>query len=136
MKPTDLGIVLLDVAPGEGEVFEASFLEKIGHPVRVCHGPAAEEPCPLVVGEACEKFEMAHGVVFELDLDRPQHREIVDRYRAIAGPEMPIRVVVQPGQAERYREFLGQVEVWDGEPTVVDLDGFAAEVEAVDRQRE
>src|ERR1700674_768404 len=61
MKRTDLGTVLLDVAPGAGEVFEASFLEKIGHPVRVCHGPA-EEPCPLVVGDACEKFEMAHGI--------------------------------------------------------------------------
>ena len=136
MERVDLGIVLLDVAPGAGEAFEASFLDKIGHPVRVCHGPAADETCPLVASEACGMFEVAHGIVFELDLDRPEHREIVDKYRALGQPELPIRVVVRPGQAERYREFLGQVEVWDHEPNAADLDGFAAEVEAVDRQYE
>lgn len=136
MERPDLGIILVDVPPGEDETFDASFLDKIGHPVRVCRGPAAEAVCPLVAGVECEKFDVAHGIVFELDLDRPQHRAIVERYRALAGPEMPIRVVVRAGQEERYREFLDQVQVWSHEPTVADLDGFAAEVEAVDRQYE
>ena len=133
MKREDLGVVLLDVAPGAGEAFEASFLDKIGHPVEVCHGPVPGETCPLVARLPCDKFEAAHGIVFELDLDLPEHRAIVDQYRILAGPELPIRVVVRPGQTERYGEFLGQVQAWDHEPTVADLDGFAAEVEAVDR---
>ena len=136
MQRVDLGVVLLDVVPGAGGVFEASFLDKVGHPVQVCHGPAPDATCPLVASETCDMFEMAHGIVFELDLDRPEHRAIVERYRVLAGPEMPIRIVVRPGQAERYQDLVSQFEVWSHEPTVADLDGFAAEVEAVDRQYE
>jgi hypothetical protein len=61
----------VDVPPADG-VFDGSFLERIGHPVRVCHGPAAEAICPVVAGVDCEKFDVAHGIVFELDFDRPQ----------------------------------------------------------------
>ena len=46
---------------------------------------------------------------------------------------MPIRAVVRPGQRERYADLLGSFEVWEHEPTVADLDGFAAGVEATDR---
>ena len=127
------GVVLLDVSPGENEVFDASFLERTGHPVLVCHGPAVRELCPLLGGQGCHKFEAAHGIVFELDLDRPQHRAIVERYRALSRDDLPIRVVVRPEQVERYRDVLAGVEVWTHEPTAADLDGFAAEVEATDR---
>jgi hypothetical protein len=127
------GVVLLDVTPGEGEEFETSFLERIGHPVMVCHGPAVQTGCPLLGGDGCEKFDAAHGIVFQLDLDRPQHRAIVHRYRALGRPDLPIRVVVDPGQADRYSELLAEVQIWTGEPNAAQLDGFAAEVEAVDR---
>jgi hypothetical protein len=126
------GVVLLDVLAGEGE-FAASILERLGHPVVTCGGPAVKTLCPLLGGEGCEKFEQAHGIVFELDLDRPQHRAIVERYRQLGREDMPIRVVARPEQQRRYAGLLGPVQVWDHEPTVADLDGFAAEVEAADR---
>ena len=71
--------------------------------------------------------------VFVLDLDRPQHLQILDRYRDVVRDDVPIRAVVKPGQRERYAEALDRIEVWEHEPTAGDLDGLAAEVEAVDR---
>ncbi len=126
------GVVLVDVTPGEGEAFETSFLERNGHPVIVCHGPTDKKPCPLLGGQGCPKFEAAHGIVFELDLDRPEHRAIVERSRALGRPDLPIRVVVRPEQATEYRDLLTQVQVWPHDPNVAELDGFAAEVEAAD----
>lgn len=126
------GLVLLDVAPGQGE-FSRSILERLGHPVQVCHGPAVKQLCPLLGGSGCEKFDQAHGVVFALDLDRAQHRAIVRRYRDLGRPELPIRVLVGADQLERHAGLLGDVEVWTAEPTVAELDAFAAEVEAADR---
>lgn len=133
MDTSYAGVVLLDVTPGADASFDASFLERTGHPVVVCHGPAVAELCPLLGGEGCERFEAAHGIVFELDLDRPQHRAIVERYRKLSREDLPIRVVARPDQVERYREELAGVELWTHEPNVADLDGFAAEVEAADR---
>jgi hypothetical protein len=127
------GMVLLDVSPGAGEVFEREFLERVGHPAIVCHGPHEGELCPLLAGKGCASFDAAHGIVFELDLDRPQHRAIVARYRELGREGLPIRVVATPEQAARYQDELAGVEVWTQEPTVADLDGFAAEVEANDR---
>lgn len=128
-------VVLLDVLAGEGE-FDRSMLERLGHPVVTCSGPDVKTLCPILGGAGCPKFDQAHGVVFELDLDRPQHRAIVDRYRQLARDDMPIRVVVRPGQQGRHADLLDTVQVWDHEPTIADLDGFAAQVEAVDRASE
>lgn len=127
------GVVLVDVSPGEGERFDQSFLEKVGHPVLVCHGPHEGELCPILAGTGCELFDAAHGVVFSLDLDRPQHRAILARYRELASEGTPIRAVVRPEQAEQFSDLLADIEVWTHEPTAADLDGFAAEVEAADR---
>ena len=126
------GVVLLDVLEGDGE-FDRSILERLGHPVVTCGGPEAKRVCPLLGGEGCEKFDQAHGIVFELDLDRAQHRAIVRRYAELARPDLPIRVVVRPDQQERYADLLQGVQAWDHSPTVADLDGFAAQVEASDR---
>jgi hypothetical protein len=127
------GVVLLDVSPGDAGEFDRATLERMGHPVLVCHGPSPDELCPLLGGCRCPKFEQAHGIVFKLDLDRDQHRAIVRRYRQLARPDVPIRVLVSPAEAERYAELLQDVEFWSHEPNVADLDGFAAEVEAADR---
>jgi hypothetical protein len=129
------GVVLLDVSPGDAGEFDRATLERMGHPVLVCHGPSPDELCPLLGGCGCPKFEQAHGIVFKLDLDRDQHRAIVRRYRQLARPDVPIRVLVSPAEAERYAELLQDVEFWSHEPNVADLDGFAAEVEAADRLR-
>lgn len=126
------GMILVDVTAGDGGRFETTFLEKIGHPVLVCHGPEGGV-CPLVAGDGCPKFEDAHGIVFELDLERPEHRAIIRRYRQLAGTDLPIGVLVQADQAARYADLLANVNVWTRQPTVSDLDGFAAEVEAADR---
>jgi len=126
------GVVLLDVHPGAGD-FDRDILERMGHPVTVCNGPEIKTLCPLLGGEGCPKFERAHGIVFALDLDRAQHRAILERYRALGRDDLSIRVVVTPEHARRYAALLDKVQVWTHEPTVADLDGFAAQVEAADR---
>ena len=128
---TRLEGVILDVTPGSA-AFEEHFLESLGHPVLVCHGPE-HRSCPLLDGEECELLEQAHGVVFQLDLDRPQHRFILDSYRAALGGDRPIGVLVRPGQEVRHAELLAVCRVWTQAPTAADLDGFAAQVEAADR---
>jgi hypothetical protein len=127
------GMILIDVAPGEAANFDQRFLERNGHPVVVCHGPDHGSLCPILSGAGCEWVTDAHGIVFVLDLDRPQHRAILAKYRDVVREEIPIRAVIHPGQEERYKALLDRVEVWEHDPTAADLDGFAAEVEAVER---
>jgi hypothetical protein len=129
------GTILIDASPGPEGEFSRSFLERTGHEVIVCHGPQHDEVCPLLAGTGCDLVGRAHGIVFELDLDREQHRAILKRYREVTKPELPIRAVVRPGQRDKYAELLGPFEVWEHEPTVADLDGFAAGVEAVEEDQ-
>ena len=130
---TDHGLILVDVAAGEAATFDQSFLERNGHPVVMCHGPDHKTLCPLLAGAGCDMVSSAHGIVFLLDLDRPQHRAILRKYREVVRPDVPIRAVVKPGQRQQYAEALDRIEVWEHEPTAGDLDGLAAEVEAADR---
>ena len=132
VDPKNEGLILLDVASGSDE-FDRDLLERLGHPVRVCHGPDHGTLCPLLSGAGCDAFAEAHGVMFELDLDRPQHRAILKRYRDLARPEVPIRAIVRADQADRYASILDGIEVISKQPTVAELDGFASEVEAADR---
>lgn len=128
----DSGIVLLDVPDGEG-LFEREMLERLEHPVVECNGPAPGGGCPLLMDAPCALFEQARGIVFELDLDRREHRSILDRYQELAPDDLPIRVVVKPGQKERFAEDLSGIILWDHQPSITDLDGFAAQIEAVER---
>ena len=127
------GVVLLAAPPGADAAFDRDALERMGHPVLTCPGPPASQRCPLLRGAGCTKFGRAHGIVFKLDLGRPQHREILRRYRELARADVPIRALVSATDAERYPDLLADVETWVHEPDVADLDGFAAEVEAADR---
>ena len=126
--------VLLDALPGVDRDFDESFLARNGLSVSVCSGPGDSQPCPLVEGHRCRKFEEANGVVFALDLDEPEHRAVIERYQELARDGTPIRVVLSPEQADQYREELEGVEVWTHEPTAAELDGFAARIEAVARR--
>jgi len=126
--------VILDVTPADGE-FDRSFLERLGHPVLVCHGPEMGHVCPILKG-SCEMVDSAHGVVFQLDLERPQHRSILKRYQEVVSDDTPIVAVVGEGQKAKYGDLLSGVLVWEGEPNAAELDGFAAAVEAVDRSHE
>lgn len=129
----DAGIIL-DVTPGDAHV-ESEFLEKLGHPVLVCHGPDWGHACPILKG-GCPLVDEAHGVIFQVDLDRPQHRAILRKYKEVIADDVPIRVVVREGQWDTYAADLVGVRVWDHEPTIGELDGFAAEVEAADATRD
>jgi len=125
------GYILFDVSD-DGDPTDKAFLEQLGHSVLVCHGPAPKHLCPILSGEGCPLADGAHGIVFELDLDRPQHRAILAKYKESLRSDLPIRVVVRPGQEIQYRELLRGLKVWSHEPVAGDLDGLAAEVEAAD----
>lgn len=129
-------IILLDSPADLDSTPVISFLQRINHPVVVCHGPAEGTLCPLLAGKWCEKVYNAHGVIYHLDLDRPQHRAILREYRRTLPEDIPLRVVVQPGQDEKYPELLRGLPVWTHDPAPAELDGFAALVEAADYIRE
>ncbi|MDH3498898.1 MAG: hypothetical protein OEM97_02140 [Acidimicrobiia bacterium] len=129
-------LIHFDVPHGDREQ-HASLMERLGHPSTVCHGPGNEGICPILEEEGqCPLINEAHGVVFEFDLDTDRHREILTRYLEVIDPDVPVRVVVEPEVYERHKDLLQGVEVWNHEPTVGELDGFAARVEAADKARE
>lgn len=130
----DIEGLILDVTPADGE-FDRSFLEKLGHPVLICHGPEMGHVCPILK-DGCGMVDSAHGIIFQIDLERPQHRAILKRYKEVVAEDIPIAVVVRKGQRAKYSDLLTGVQVWETEPTVSELDGFAAEVEAADWTRE
>ena len=125
--------ILID-SPDAGDVsYATKFLENQGHTVMVCQGPAEGTICPILAGTKCEMIESAGGVVYEFDLDRPTHREILAKYKENLSEETPIRVVVTPEHAAKYADLLKGVAVWSHEPSIGELDGFSAQVEAVHR---
>ncbi len=132
-QATTTSVILVDVPEG-ADPATPEFLERFGHVVRVCHGPDHGTICPILRDTGhCELVDEAHGIVFELDLDEPQHRAILARYQEIVREGVPLRVVVKPGQAERYADLLAGVEVWTHEPSVAELDAFSARVEGYER---
>ncbi len=125
--------VILDVTPFD-EPIDKNLLEQMGHPVMVCHGPDWGHACPIIAGE-CSMVDDAHGIVFRLNLERPQHRVILKRYQETVGEDVPLVVVIEPGQEETYADILADVQVWVGSPTIAEIDGFAAQTETADELR-
>lgn len=123
------GYILFDIPEGS-EPVDREFLEQLGHPVLVCHGPQPGKLCPILSGQGCPLAEDADGIVFELDLDRPQHRAILRRYKESLRSDLPIHVVVRPGQEIEHSELLHGLKVWTHVPVAGDLDALAAQVEA------
>lgn len=126
--------VLFDIPEGQTPI-DSGFLVRLGHPVEVCHGPGGETMCPLVAGQGCPLAENAHGIVFELDLERAEHRDILREYQSQLRDDVPIRVMVRPGQEEEYADLLRGVRVWTHTPVAGDLDAIAAEIDAADQLR-
>ncbi len=116
----------------EGVPSDAEFLERLGHEVLVCHGPPAKTLCPILKGEDCPIIESAHGIVFQLDLDRPQHRAILARYKEVIREDVPIWVVANRDQTIRHARLLAGLKILSHSPVAGELDGLAAEVEAAD----
>lgn len=121
--------VLFDI-PGASDPTDRKFLEDMGHRVMVCGGPDDGQLCPILTGEGCELAEGADGIVFELDLERPQHRAILREYRTSLRSDVPIRVVVPRDQWADHTELLAGLKVLPHAPVAGDLDGLAAEMEA------
>lgn len=126
--------VLFDIPEGQTPI-DSGFLVRLGHPVEMCHGPGGETVCPLVAGQGCPLAENAHGIVFELDLERAEHRDILREYQSQLRDDVPIRVMVRPGQEEEYADLLRGVRVWTHTPVAGDLDAIAAEIDAADQLR-
>jgi hypothetical protein len=123
--------ILFDIPRGE-EPIDGAFLEGLGHRVMVCNGPDSGRLCPILSGEGCELAEGAEGIVFELDLERAQHRAILGRYKDSLRSDLPIRVVVRPDQREKYSHLLDGLKIVDHAPVAGDLDALAAEIEAAE----
>ncbi len=123
--------ILFDIPTGKRPE-DAEFMERLGHPVTVCQGPTHGETCPILRGEGCALAEGAHGIVFELDLEDEEHLSILETYKTQLRSDVPIGVVVKPGQAERHAGLLAGLKVWDHTPSAGDLDGLAASVDAAD----
>jgi hypothetical protein len=122
------GAILIDSATRPDLDYDLRFLEALGHEVVVCPGPAWNELCPILAGDVCLRLEAADGVIFALDLERPQHRAILRQYRERLG-SVPLQVVVRPDQCERYAADIGATPTWTRSPSTLDLDEFSAEVE-------
>ncbi len=121
--------VILDVNPdAEARDFETDFLGRLEVHVVTCSGPQRPEACPLLKGKQCPKVTHADGVLFQLDLDRDDHREILSQY--VERLDVPIRAVIKEGQRARYPDLLSKVEITEGPPGPAMLDGFEAEVES------
>lgn len=121
--------VILDVNPDtEAREWESDLLERFEAHVVSCAGPDKPGGCPLLEGKACPKVDSADGVLFQLDLDRDDHRKILSLYADRL--DVPIRAVIKPGQKDRYPDLLARVEVAESEPGPALLDGFEAEVES------
>lgn len=122
--------ILIDVSATGDAGYATAFLEGLDHPTMVCNGPGEGNLCPILEGFRCDMVDSARGIVFELDLDEPQHRAILKQYVKTVAEDVPIRVVIRPGQEVTYADALVGVRWWTHQPTVGELDGFAAEVEA------
>ena len=120
---------ILDVNPHpEDLAWEQDFIDRLDDDVVPCCGPKVQGGCPILHGDHCSKLEGADGVLFQLNLDREDHRAILTRYTELL--EVPIRVVCTPEQAKRWGSLLADVEVTTPPMGPAALDAFAAEVES------
>lgn len=126
--------ILFDIPKG-AQPKDRSFLENLGHRVMVCNGPAYGTACPILTDGKCELASGAHGIVFELDLDRPQHRAILSKYKETSPENLPIMVVVPREQWAENAELLKGLKVLSHVPAVGDLDALEALVDAADATR-
>ena len=121
--------VILDVNPDpDALAWEQDFFGRLEDHVLVCGGPEQQGGCPILKGEVCGKVAAADGVIFQLDLDQADHRNILAKYTQIL--DVPIRVVVSEEQKERWAPLLELVEVFTPPIGPATLDAFAAEVES------
>jgi hypothetical protein len=121
--------VIVDVNPDpDALVWEQDFLTRLDAAVIQCRGPNEPGGCPLENGLPCPKLEAADGVIFQLDLDIPEHRGLLARYGKLL--EVPVRAVVTQDQKVRHAHLLESFEVFTPPIGPATLDAFEAEVES------
>ena len=120
---------ILDVNPDRDALtWEQDFIGRLEDHVIGCRGPRNEGGCPILRGDHCSKIRAADGVLFQLNLDRPDHRAILWRYKKLL--DVPIRVVCTKEQEEKWSLLLADVEVVNPPVGPAALDAFSAEVES------
>jgi hypothetical protein len=119
--------VILDVNPHpEALEWEQEWLTRMGFPVIPCCGPERQGGCPILGNGRCKRIDEADGVIFQLDLDRAEHRRILTQY--IRQLYVPIRVVATRDQQARWAHLLQFVKVFNPPVGRGTLDAFTAEV--------
>jgi hypothetical protein len=109
--PEASGRVLVEVAgQGMAQVIERTLRDQ-GYQVAVCGGPAAlpRHRCPLVETGTCPLADGADLLVYALDVEDADDREVLEAHRL--HPERPACVVVPPALVDRYRSLLRSYEV-------------------------
>ena len=120
---------ILDVNPDRDALaWEQDFIGRLEDHISTCSGPHREGACPILNGKHCPLIHDADGILFQLDLDREDHREILALYQQEL--DVPIRVVCTPEQRERWGPLLQGVEVMTRPVGPAALDAFAAEIES------
>ena len=76
----------------------------------VCHGPEIGHLCPILK-DGCEMVTSAHGIVYQLDLERPQHRAILKRAQEVVPEDTPLVAVVREGQKRKFHDLLHGIHV-------------------------
>lgn len=117
--------MLLNVNPDFDSLDEETELfASLGVSASRCLGPNTSAGCPLLVGRACKTVDAATTILFQLDLDTPNHRLLLRAYRD--NPDRRIVAVVSPEERDRWAGELGGLELIVGPPRVSDLRGVAA----------
>ena len=122
-------VVLVIDANADNLHWKEGFLEEtLEDQAVICRGPTPQRRCPLLTGHDCSMIHAADGILFELDLDKDESRQILERYTEIL--DIPIRVVATEDDARKFSSLLSKVEIVTPPIGPAKLDAFAAEVEA------
>jgi hypothetical protein len=98
------GVVLLDVPPGDAGEFDREMLERMGHPVHLCHGPAEDGATAAVdlywipLGAGGHSVRV-NGIVYEhisSFIDRRPRREIYHAALDILAPSGRFAIEMTP----------------------------------------
>lgn len=108
---------------------EREALTRLGVLFDTCEGPTVAGGCPLLRDERCSKLDKADGVIFQLNVDHPANRRLLDAYIYHANDwGVPVCAVGTDGQSS--------VSAGDGLVTWIphmlldSLDAFATRVKS------
>jgi DNA-binding NtrC family response regulator len=101
--------VVIENPRGGALAAQAAALEAAGYDVTTCEGPDTH-PCPVLDGQPCEYLEDADVVVYDLDLDDPQHRDVLTSVRE-RYPRLPVVVEATTHTAREHARDLAPCTV-------------------------